>query len=653
MKKTIGIMAHVDAGKTTFSEQVLFHTHAIRTRGRVDHQDAFLDSHQIERERGITVFSGEAQFQLGDSHYTLLDTPGHVDFSAEMERAVQVMDYAVLLVSCVEGIQGHTLTLWRLLEQYQVPVFLFLNKTDREGADPQGVTARMQERLSQDICLFSGHFSQAGPDSALTEEIVQRDDLLLEQYLDQGCSREELLSGAVRLIRERKLFPCFAGSALADQGVEEFLSALEALTQTDYQSRLSQPFSARVFRIRHDRQGKRLIDWKVLSGRLAVKEPVPLWMDGEQVWQKADEIRSYNGEKYRQLPAAEAGEVCTVTGFSGLQCGDLAGLEGERQPSRLVPAMAARVLFPPEQQARTVLGFFRLLEEEDPTLQVEWSEPLQQIRVHIMGKVQLEILRELVRQRFSLDIFFGPCEILYRETIRTPVRGYGHFEPLRHYAEVHLELAPLPRGRGIQFESACPTDELPQNYQNLIRTHVLEKKHRGILTGMELTDVKITLLSGRAHEKHTEGGDFREATYRAVRQGLEKAENVILEPWYSFSIEVDPNEVGKVLSDLQKCCAVYDPPVVQGSRSIISGRGPVAALQEYPAQLTSYTRGQGNISLQPDGYEECHNPQEVIEKIGYDKVRDTENTSDSVFCSHGSGFLIPWDQAEEYMHLPL
>ncbi|MGI5958599.1 MAG: GTP-binding protein [Massiliimalia sp.] len=654
MKKTIGILAHVDAGKTTFSEQLLFHTHSIRTRGRVDHQDAFLDHHEIERQRGITVFSGEAEFVIGESEYTLLDTPGHIDFSAEMERAVQIMDYGILLVSCVEGIQGHTRTLWNLLKQYHVPVFLFLNKTDRVGADPEGVLEQLNERFSQDICLFSGHFNQETLDEFLMEEIAQRDETLLDQYLSGTCTQEELIEGAITLIQNRELFPCFTGSALLDQGIEAFLQAFDRLTQTDYHKKEEQPLGAKVFRIRHDRSGSRLIDLKLTSGTLQVKEMVSVTnKETETAAQKVDEIRKYNGEKYRQIKQAVAGDVCTVLGLSNISCGDGIGIETSVWNPRMVPTLATKVIFSPEIQPRQVLMQFRILEEEDPLLQVEWNEPLQEVRIRIMGKIQLEILKELVHQRFGLDVTFGPCEILYRETIASPVRGYGHFEPLRHYAEVHVELSPLPRGSGIQFDSVCPQDDLSQNFQNLVKTHVMEKKHRGVLTGMELTDVKITLLSGRAHEKHTEGGDFREATYRAIRQGLEKTDSIILEPWYSFSIEAEPGEMGKIISDLQKLHGVFSPPEIHKGRSVLTGRGPAATLQEYPAQFTAYTRGAGIISLQFDGYEPCHNPQEVIAQIGYDKTRDVENTSDSVFCSHGSGFVVKWNEAEQWMHLPL
>lgn len=655
MNKTIGILAHVDAGKTTFSEQLLYRTHSIRTLGRVDHQNAFLDTHQIERQRGITIFSDQAYFDYGDSRYFLIDTPGHVDFSAEMERAIRVMDYAILLISAAEGVQGHTLTVFRLLQQYQVPTIFFLNKTDRTGVHLPNLYEQIRSRLTPNLISLTGCFSRQHMDDTLIEQIAESDDRLLEDYLQDRYDYSVWLKHLVSDIRRQQIYPCFSGSALLGEGIDEFLEGLDLLTCTDYDS--SQPFCASVYKIRHEvnnhLSGGRLAFLKITSGRLRVKEMVSLQQDGEIYQQKINDIRQYQGVKYQQLSSASAGELCAVSGLTAVKPGDYIGAHFAHFELQTTPTLSTKVQFDPSLSAKTVLGYFRLLEDEDPTLQVTWNEPLQEIQLQIMGMIQLEILKEIVSQRFGIQVEFADCDILYRETIQSPVVGCGHFEPLRHYAEVHLLLEPAPRGSGIQFDSRCPTDILESSFQNLVRAHIFDREQKGVLLGAPLTDLKISLLTGRAHNKHTEGGDFREATYRAIRQGLEEAQNIILEPFYSFEIEVETEQIGRVISDIQKMYGSFETPLTRQNRTSVVGRGPVASFLNYAAELTSFTHGTGSISTRFDGYEPCHNPEEVIKNRHYDKIRDLENVSDSVFCSHGSGFVVKWDQAKKYMHCPV
>ncbi len=635
MNKTIGILAHVDAGKTTLSEQILYHTHSIRTRGRVDHQDAFLDSSRLERDRGITIFSNQAVFRYNDSTYYLVDTPGHVDFSAEMERTLSILDCAIVVVSCVEGVQGHTETIWGLLRRYGVPTVFFLNKADRAGAEPNRVLRELQSKFSANICDFSAGFS-----TAVIEQIAELDEKLLEQYLNSGYDADLWQEGTQSLVQSEKLFPCFCGSALNDSGVDSFLQGLDLLIKTNYDA--SAPFAARVYKIRHDAQGSRVAHLKITGGALSVKDAV----DGEKI----NEIRVYNGARYVPAQQAQAGELCAVTGLSGVRAGDNIGESAAHSGCVTKPMLMAKVNFDPSLSARTVLGYFRILEDEDPTLGATWEEALQEIHVHIMGVIQLEVLAEVVKEQFGVAVTFGDCEILYQETIRGSVIGYGHFEPLKHYAEVHLRLSAGERGSGLTFASECSTDILDLSWQRLIHTHVFEFQHKGILTGSPLTDVKITLLTGRAHEKHTEGGDFREATYRAIRQGLEQAENVLLEPFYKFSVQVDSEQMGRVIADVQRMHGSFDPPELADGRAVLHGRAPVACIMNYGRELVTFTKGKGSISLQFDGYEPCHNSGEVIERIAYDKIRDTANTSDSVFCSHGSGFNVKWNEVKNYVH---
>lgn len=640
MKKTIGILAHVDAGKTTFCEQLLYHANAIRNPGRVDTQNTTLDADPIEKQRGITIFSGCANFTYGSSNYYLIDTPGHIDFSAEMERVLSVLDYAVIIVSAVEGIQSHTETVWRLLEHYHIPVFFFINKTDRIGADPAGVIGRLAQKFSPRILDFS---------QDITEAVAELDDGLLDFYLEYGYTESKWQAVICNLVKSRSLFPCFSGSALRDEGISSFWAALDCYTATAFDEQSS--FSGMVYNIRHDSRNARVTFLKVTSGILHVKDKISFWgRDGNMYSESVDELRLYTGEKYTALQSAPAGTVCAVTGLRSSRPGHPLGASGFVLQMESAPMLAAQVLFDASIPPRTILEKMRILEDEDPLLNVSWEESLSEIHVNIMGPVQLEVLEAVFSQRFGISIRFGDCQVLYLETPAEETVGCGHFEPLRHYAEVHLQITPLPAGSGIQFESACPTDILDKNYQNLIQTHIFEKQHRGILTGAPLTDVRFTLLTGRAHLKHTNGGDFREAVYRAVRQGLYSAGTVLLEPMYAYDITVPAEYIGRVLSDVQRMNGTFTAPENDGDTATLTGKLPVSEAMVYGKDLLSFTKGRGRINTRPAGYAPCHNPTEVIEKINYNSDADVENTPDSVFCSHGSGFVVKWDKAPVYMH---
>ncbi len=650
MRKTIGILAHVDAGKTTLSEQLLYLGGALRERGRVDHGDAFLDAEPIERERGITVFSGQADFRWGDSAYYLLDTPGHTDFSAEMERVLPALDFAVLVVSAAEGVQGHTETLWRLLGHYGIPAFLFLNKIDRPGADAGRTMEQLRRRCSPAAVLLDG-FSGV-PDESLAEELASLDDGLLERYLEGGLEPEDWVPAMRRLVRERQLFPCFSGSALKGEGVRELLDGLELLTETDWEAREDLPFGALAYQVR--RGASRYVWLKLTAGRLRCRDEVLCRAaDGTQTREKVTELLRCCGGRLTPLEEAKAGELCCVAGLSSVRAGDGVGEEEPSGPRELTPVLLSRAQWEEAYDLREVIAAFRTLEDEEPALSVEWNEPLSELRVHVMGEVQLEILRELMQTRFGFSVTFGDCEVLYRETIARPAVGCGHYEPLRHYAEAHLLLAPGPRGSGVTFDSRCHVDDLPAPCQSLIRTHVLEREHRGVLTGAPLSDVRVTLLSGRAHLKHTEGGDFRQAVYRAIRQALMKAGCVLLEPYYRFSLTVPAENVGRVMTDLAAMGADCGAPETLGACARLSGRGPVASLMDYPAALRALTHGEGELSLLPDGYDPCRDPAPAIEAAAYDPGADADNPAGSVFCSHGAGYFVPWDEADALMHLPV
>lgn len=633
-KLTVGILAHVDAGKTTLSEALLYRGGRLRRLGRVDHADAFLDTEALERERGITIFAKQAVLPMGDVELTLMDTPGHVDFSAETERTLAVLDCALLVISGPDGIQGHTLTLWRLLERAEVPVFLFFNKMDQPGASRAALLEEARAALS-DACL-----DLSAPESL--EEAALGDEAAMEEFLETGTLSRAALR---RLVGARKLFPCRFGSALRAEGVDGLLETLSRLAP---RPRWGEDFAARVYQISRDAQGARLTHLKVTGGTLRVKDPVVLPGGVEKV----DQIRLYSGAKFVPAEEATAGTVCAVTGLSGTRPGQALGAERPWAPPVLEPALAYRLMLPEGCDPHTALPRLRELEEEEPQLHLEWNERLGQLHLRLMGTVQAEILRRIIADRFGLAVEFGPGQVVYRETIAAPVEGVGHFEPLRHYAEVHLLLEPGERGSGLRFASACPEDRLDGRWQRLILTHLAEKRHLGVLTGSPLTDLKITLISGRAHEKHTEGGDFRQATYRAVRQGLMGAQSVLLEPWYRFRLELPVSSLGRALSDLQRMGGEAQSPRTAGEEAVLEGQAPVAELRDYAGEVTAYTRGRGRIFLTPGEYRPCADQAAVAEVLGYDPERDTENPAGSVFCAHGAGYTVPWDQVPALMHLP-
>ncbi len=643
MKKTIGILAHVDAGKTTFSEQVLFNTKAIRSKGRVDHKDAFLDNNEIEKERGITVFSEGAVFNIGDNSYYLVDTPGHVDFSCEMERAIESLDAAIIIISGVEGIQGHTETVWHLLRQYHKPVFFFINKCDRESYDRGKVLAEIRSTFTKDAIFLEEDYLN---NEEVSEFIAERDEDLLEKYFEVNVSKEELLETLSKEVMSLKAFPCMEGSALQDIGINEFLKIFDELTFTDYKKE-SEVFSGRIYKISHDEKGNKLTFIKALEGTLKTKEEINIGSKCEKI----NELRIYNGSKYKTVDKIEAGDNFAAVNLSMGKCGEGIGiLKDSKLIFKIVPTLMSSVLFPKDKNPKEVLKIFRILEEEDPALNVQYSEALKEIQISIMGKIQLEVLKEVVKRRFNLEVDFGPCKILYKESIKGSVIGCGHFEPLRHYAEVHLKIEEGKRNSGITFESKAHTDNLSIGHQNLIKTHIFEREHNGVLTGSPLTDVKITLLTGREHIKHTSGGDFREATYRALRQGLEQAENILLEPYYNFRINVPAENIGRVLADIQKLSGEFEPAEIKEDRAEIRGRGPVKTFMDYSTEIIAFSKGKGSISLMYDGYDLCHNSEEVIQEINYNKEADIEYTSTSIFCSKGESYLVKWDKAKEHMH---
>ena len=631
----LGIFAQVDAGKTTLSEALLYKTGALRTLGRVDRGDAHLDTHELERARGITIFSKQARFETERLAVTLLDTPGHADFAPEAERVMPVIDCALLLVSGTDGVQGHTLTLWRLLQHYGVPVVLFFNKMDLPGADRAALLADARTALS-DRC--------AALDDA--ESVALSSEALLEHFLNTGALDDALAADAVA---KRELFPCLFGSARQLDGIDELLRALECLAPAPvYPAELS----ARVYQIAHDLQGNRLTFLKVTGGTLAVRSAVRCHRpDGEPLEAKVTQLRLYSGAEFEAVQQVPAGDVCAALGLSGLLAGDTLGDAAPDRGAALEPVMSYCIRLPADLDPQLALPKLRLLEEEEPQLRMVWDARLREIRVQLMGAVQLEILQSLIRMRFGWDVTFDTGRISYRETIAAPVEGVGHFEPLRHYAEVHLILAPLPQGSGLVFDTVCSEDVLDRNWQRLILTHLQEKQHLGVLTGSPVTDLRITLAAGRAHLKHTEGGDFRQATYRAVRQGLMKAESILLEPYYAFRLTVPPEQIGRAISDIRAKSGSFDPPVETPGGTLLQGRAPVSELRDYARDVAAYTRGRGRLSCEVAGYFPCHNTEAVVAALAYDPAADLENTPDSVFCSHGAGITIPWDQVEENMHL--
>ncbi len=642
MKKiTIGITAHVDSGKTTLAEAILYKSGMIRSAGRVDNGNSALDTNNIERSRGITIFAHQAEFTIEDTHFFLLDTPGHVDFSAETERTMPVLDYAVLVISGTDGVQSHTSTLWKLLRKYDVPVFIFVNKMDITGAEKQAVLDNLRQRLSDRCVDFSDNDNQIHENAAACSEE------LMEKYFDSGSLTD---SDIAKAISERMIFPCCFGSALKMNGVEGFLSILERFT---IEPTRRDDFGAQIYKISYDAKGNRLTHMKIIGGQLKMREEITFVnQNDDEIKEKISSIRFYSGEKYRTADSASAGVICTVTGLNSSHAGQGIGCAGNSSGSLMEPVMTYRVIAPDNKNINDVLNDMKRLEDEDPQLHVLWNNQLREIQIQLMGAIQLEVLTQLIQQRFGYNISFSDGTVAYKETIRNTVEGVGHYEPLRHYAEVHLLIEPLERGSGIRFDTDCSQDFLDLNWQRLILTHLQEKTHIGTLTGSPVTDVKITLASGKAHLKHTEGGDFRQATYRAVRQGLRQAESILLEPCYEYELEI-PNEcVGRAISDLQQMSADFSTPEIIGDMSVISGVAPVSEMNSYQSEVIGYTRGKGRLSLYIGEYRECHNTDEIIEAIGYDCDSDLENSADSVFCSHGAGFIVKWNEVHSRMHLP-
>ena len=635
----LGMLAHVDSGKTTLSEAMLYRAGVTRRLGRVDHKDAFLDTDALEKARGITIFSKQALLTAGDTDITLLDTPGHVDFSTETERTLQVLDYAVLVVSGTDGVQSHTETLWRLLRRYHVPTFVFVNKMDLPGMERQELLAQLNRRLGEGFVDFGAE--QADRDEAL----ALCDENLMDRMLDAGQLQDADLIPA---IARRHVFPCWFGAALKLEGVDALLDGLDRYTRP---APALEAFGAKVFKVSQDEQGARLTWLRVTGGELKVKAQLTGEADGEPWAEKANQLRLYSGAKYTLAEAIGPGQVCAVTGLTKARPGEGLGAERDSDLPVLEPVLSYQVLLPEGADVHAALGKLHRLEEEEPQLHVVWNETLGEIHVQLMGEIQLEVLRSLLAERFGLEVEFGPGGILYKETITEPMEGVGHYEPLRHYAEVHLKLEPLPRGSGMQFAADCREEVLDKNWQRLVLTHLEEKQHLGVLTGSPLTDVKITLIAGRAHLKHTEGGDFRQATYRAVRQGLMLAKSQLLEPWYAFRLEVPAENIGRAMSDIQRMEGTFDPPESGEETAVLTGFAPVSTMRSYPMEVVSYTRGRGHLSLTLDGYRPCHNAQEVIAAIGYEPEHDLDNPADSVFCAHGAGFVVPWDQVRSHMHV--
>lgn len=654
----VGLLAHVDAGKTTFAEQLLFQSGAIRQAGRVDHQNTLLDDHDVEKARGITVFLGQAEFDFAGNHYCLLDTPGHHDFAAEMERSIAVLDMAVVIVSAADGVQGHTETVWQLLQEAGVPTLVFLNKLDRDTAELGALLAEMRDRLDRRIVFFGnaageGVFAEDGgePSGWISEEererIAGENERLMELYLSGGDVaaglREEVMAG--------RCFPCVGGSALNGQGIGQMLALFHWLAEgvgNRAEEDMREPgLGLQAYRVHYGEDGKRLVFCKLQKGTLRVKDGL--------LGEKVDQIRIYQGSRYRTVDQVEEGDLAALVGVDSLRAGMrvAGGRVVEQLSYRLIPLLRSRVFFPDAVGSKRVLEVFARLGEEDPMLHAEWQESLGELHLSVMGTIQLEVLQGEIPERFGFQVEFGECEVQYLETIASRVMGYGHFEPLRHYAEAHVRLEPLPRGFGMAWANECRNDDLKPNYQSLICQHIRERQHKGVLTGSPLTDVRIVAVTGRAHVKHTEGGDFREATYRAVRQGLRKAESVLLEPFYHFRIRVENALAGRISSDVKRMSGEVERMAAEGAETVLFGVCPVATMMNYQKELLAFTKGKGSMRLEFSGYDTCHNADEVIARIGYDPDRDPENPCGSVFCSHGSGFLVPWDEAEGHMHAPL
>ncbi|MBC6003472.1 TetM/TetW/TetO/TetS family tetracycline resistance ribosomal protection protein [Paeniclostridium sp. NSJ-45] len=662
MNKTIGVLAHVDAGKTTFCEQLLYHTKSIRNRGRVDNKDTFLDNHEIERQRGITIFSEQGKFIYNNSNYNLIDTPGHIDFSPDMERAISIMDYAIVIISAVEKIQPHTKTVFRLLKKHNIPVFFFGNKIDREGANIEKLIEDIKLNLSEDVIDISINLNidnEINLSEEIIEFIAERDEELLDKYLNGEYDKELWINKLIKSIKNCDIYPFFKGSALQDIGIEDFIKKLDYLTYTNYQG--NNNFIGKVYKVRYDENKNRLTYIKAISGNLKVKDELKYIIKDEVITEKINNIRVYNSNKYENVNEVFAGQIFAVTGLTNIKPNEYI-LDKNLDINKfyenysidkeidIVPTLKSKIKFDESLNIKEVLNVFKILNDEEPALNVKWNENLKEVHIHVMGKIQLEILKEIVKNRFNIDVDFGKCEILYKETLKVKTIGYGHFEPLGHYAEVHLLIEPSTRNSGIIFKSNAHVDDLTIGHQNLIKTHIFEKEHNGILGGYPLTDINITLITGRAHTKHTSGGDFRQATLRALRQGLEQVDNLLLEPFYKFKIDIGIDYIGRVLSDIQKMSGTFKDPIISEETCIIEGRGPVSTFMDYQLELISFSKGTGSISFIFDGYDECHNRDEILENRNYDKDSDSEYTSNSIFCSKGQGYIVKGREAKEYMH---
>ncbi|MGY5266691.1 GTP-binding protein [Paraclostridium bifermentans] len=658
MKKTIGVLAHVDAGKTTFCEQVLYHTKSIKNRGRVDDKNTFLDNHEIEKQRGITIFSEQGKFYYNGSSYNLIDTPGHIDFSPEMERSIRIMDYAVVIISAVEKVQVHTKTVFRLLKKHRVPTFLFINKIDRSGIDAELLLSDIKSKLTENTVDLSDKLNIDGSNITLSEELIEfiaeSDEELIERYLNNDYDEKIWIYKLKEKIKKCEIYPILRGSALHDIGIHEFLEKLDLLTYTEYKN--DEDFIGKVYKVKYDENRNRITYVKAIRGKMKVKDEISYIVGDDIHIEKINSIRIYNSNKFESINEVEAGQIFGIEGLSEANTGAVlyknfsSNFYEADCELDMVPTLTSKVIFDKSLNVKEVLSIFQILQNEEPSLNIVWNENLKEIQVNIMGKIQLEVLKEILKSRFGLNIDFGKSEILYKETVKERTIGYGHFEPLGHYAEVHLCIEPVVRNSGIKFKSIAHTDNLTQGHQNLVKTHIFEKEHSGILCGYPVTDIEVTLINGRAHNKHTSGGDFRQATLRALRQGLEQVENEILEPFYKFKIEIGYEYIGRVISDIQKMNGEFDNPIINEDICIIEGRGPVATLIDYPLEIISFSKGSGSIVFIFDGYDVCHNKSEVISNKGYDKDSDIEYTSNSIFCSKGESYTIKGKDAKEFMH---
>lgn len=656
MNKIIGILAHVDSGKTTLCEQILYHTNSIRKRGRVDHKDSCFDNNQIERQRGITVFSKEGYFNYKDSNYYLIDTPGHVDFSPEMERSLKMLDYAILIISGVEKVQSHSETIFNYLKEHNIPTIIFINKMDRDISNREEINRSLKENLSKDIFDFTTELNK-NMSEELIEFIAEKDEELLERFLDDNFHYELWLKKTKSLFNSCTIYPCVFGSALYDKNIDVLLEVLDDLSETNYDENKS--FSGKVYKIKSEENKQKITFIKVLEGKLKIKDEISYMGQNDILREKVNEIRIYKGDKFIKRDEAYAGEIVAIKGLSEAYPSRLVISSkeekilyniGSEDDNFIIPTLSTKVLFDESINIKDVYSYFKILGEEEISLNPTYSEELKEIKINIMGKIQLEVLKEIVLERFNLEVDFGPCEILYKETIKEQTIGVGHFEPLRHYAEVVLKIEPAKRNSGISFESLAHVDDITVGHQNLVKAHIFERSHRGILGGYELTDVKITLVTGKEHNKHTEGGDFRQATFRALRQGLEQVENILLEPYYKFKIEIDNDHMGRVISDIQKMNGSFNIKDSSNNKSIVTGRGPVSEFMDYPLELISFTKGRGRINFNYDGYDECHNSDKVLEIRNYDKNSDKLYTSNSIFCSKGQGYTVKGEDVKNHMH---